>query len=284
MKIKKYLKAVRDAKIKVDLISISFIILMIFTLLLLMFILLESLFYFSPIYKKIILLTIFVAFSLTLLWIGISYVIINQNRYPSYSWKNLASIIGKNIFPNNDDTALNAYQIESQIKETQSKDLADNFIDDVAKKIADVNPEDIIDKEPLLNIKLITVIIMFISIITLSMFWKQSSDAFYRWKNYNKQFLAPKPFKLYSLTRNQHILGGEKISIIIMSEGQSPDSVLLKLTPIQITLNDRDSSIIELKTGKNLSGFYQFELPELFQDMNTVLLLMHNNSMKPGIL
>ena len=266
MKIQQYLKAVRDAKIKVDLISISFIIIMIFILLLLMFILLESVFYFSPIYKKIILLTIFVAFSLTLLWIGISYVIINQNRYPSYSWKNLASIIGKNIFPNNDDTALNAYQIESQIKETQSKDLADNFIDNVAKKIADVNPEHIIDKEPLLNIKLITVIIMFISIITLSMFWEQSSDAFYRWKNYNKQFLAPKPFKLYSLTRNQHILGGEKISIIIMSEGQSPDSVLLKLTPIQITLNDRDSSIIELKTGKNLSGFYQFELPELFQD------------------
>ena len=266
MKIQQYLKAVRDAKIKVDLVSISFIILMIFLFLLLMFILLESVFYFSPLYKKILLLTIFVAFSLTLLWIGISYVIINQNRYPSYSWRKLASIIGKNIFPNNDDTALNAYQIESQIKETQSKDLADNFIDNVAKKIAEVNPEDIIDKEPLFNIKLITVIIMFVSIITLSMFWEQSSDAFYRWKNYNKQFLAPKPFKLYSLTRNQHILGGEKISIIIMSEGQSPDSVLLRLTPTQITLNDRDTSIIELKTGKNLSGFYQFELPELFQD------------------
>ena len=266
MKIQQYLKAVRDAKIKVDLISISFIILMIFILLLLMFILLESVFYFSPLYKKIILVTIFFASSLTLLWLGISYVIINQNRYPSYSWRNLASIIGKNIFPNNVDTALNAYQIESQIKETQSKDLADNFIDSVAKKISDVNPEEIIDKEPLLNIKLITVIIMFISIITLSMFWEQSSDAFYRWKNYNKQFLAPKPFKLYSLTRNQHILGGEKISIIIMSEGQSPDSVLLRLTPTQITLNDRDSSIIELKTGKNLSEFYQFELPELFQD------------------
>ena len=145
MKIQQYLKAVRDAKIKVDLVSISFIIIMIFLFLLLMFILLESVFYFSPLYKKIILLTIFVAFSLTLLWIGISYVIINQNHYPSYSWRKLASIIGKNIFPNNDDTALNAYQIESQIKETQSKDLANNFIDDVAKKIADVNPQNIID-------------------------------------------------------------------------------------------------------------------------------------------
>ena len=98
MKIQQYLKAVRNAKIKVDLISISFIILMIFIVLLLMFILLESVFYFSPLYKKIILVTIVVAFSLTLLWIGISYVIINQNRYPNYSWRNLASTIGKNIF------------------------------------------------------------------------------------------------------------------------------------------------------------------------------------------
>ena len=155
MKIQQYLKAVRNAKIKVDLISISFIILMIFIVLLLMFILLESVFYFSPLYKKIMLVTIVVAFSLTLLWIGISYVIINQNRDPNYSWRNLASTIGKNIFPNNNDTALNAYQIESQIKETQSKDLADNFIDNVAKKIADVNPEHIIDKEPLLNIQVI---------------------------------------------------------------------------------------------------------------------------------
>ena len=86
------------------------------------------------------------------------------------------------------------------------------------------------------------------------------------WKNYNEKFLAPKPFKLYSLTRNQHILGGEKTSITIKSEGETPDSVLLRLNPTQITLNRRDSSIIELKVGLNDAGLYQFELPELFQD------------------
>ena len=51
-----------------------------------------------------------------------------------------------------------------------------------------------------------------------------------------------------------------------MSEGEATDSVLLKLIPIQMTLNHRDSSIIELRAGLNSSGFYQFELPELFQD------------------
>ena len=41
--------------------------------------------------------------------------------------------------------------------------------------------------------------------------------------NYNEKFLAPKPFKLHSLTRSQHILGGEKNSITIVSEGEDPD-------------------------------------------------------------
>ena len=266
MKIQKYLIAVKNAKIKVDLISIAFILLMIFIGLSLIFILLESVFYFSPVNKKIILIAIASLIILTICLLEIYYIAINQDRYRSYSWSKLASIIGKNIFPNKEDTAINAYQIETQTKKTQSQELADNFIDEVADKMSNVNPDDNIDKKSLLNIKFFTVSIMFISIIILSIFWERSSDAFYRWQNYDTQFFAPKPFKLFSLTRNQHILGGEKISITIISEGQPPDSVLLRLTPTQITLNKRDSSTIELQTGRNSSGFYQFELPELFQD------------------
>ncbi len=266
MKIQKYLKSVRNEKIKIDLASISFITIMIITGFLLIFLLLESVLYFSPFYKKLVLLSIIVLFLIIVLWLIISYIIITQNRNKKYTWNYLAKIIGKVIFPHNQDTALNAFQIESQINLTQSKDLANTFIDKTAKKIADINPNDIIDKSPLLNIKLMTAIIMLAAILILSISWEQSSDAFYRWKNYNEEFSAPKPFNLYSLTRNQHILGGEKTSITIMSEGENPDSVLLKLIPTQITLNHRDSSIIELKAGLNSSGLYQFELPELFQD------------------
>ena len=157
-----------------------------------------------------------------MIWLIISYIIIKQNRNKKYSWNYLAKIIGKVIFPKNKDTALNAFQIESQLKNNQSKDLADNFIDKIANKITNVDPNDIIDKKLLLNIKIRNTIVMFTSIIVLSIFWEQSSDAFYRWKNYNEEFLAPKPFKLYSLTKNQHILGGEKTSITIISEGEKP--------------------------------------------------------------
>ena len=123
MKIQKYLIAVRNAKIKVDLISIAFILLMIFIGLSLIFILLESVFYFSPVNKKIILIAIASLIILTICLLAISYIAINQDRYRSYSWSNLASIIGKNIFPNKEDTAINAYQIETQKKKINHKNL-----------------------------------------------------------------------------------------------------------------------------------------------------------------
>ena len=266
MKIQEYLNSVRREKIKVDLASISFVILMVFIGLSIIFLLSESIFYFSPSLKKLILVTSSFALFLVLLWLVITYVTIKNNRRKEYSWTYLASIIGKVIFPKNKDTALNAFQIESQKQKAHSLDLADAFIEKIANKVNDVNPNEIIDKNALLNIKFVTLVVMFISIIILSIFWDKSSGAFYRWKNYDQQFLAPKPFKLYSLTKNQNILGGEKISITIMSEGDTPDSVLLRLSPIQITLNSRDSSTIELKTTSDSSGLYQFELPQLFQD------------------
>ena len=107
---------------------------------------------------------------------------------------------------------------------------------------------------------------MFLSIISLSIFSKQSGNSFQRWKNYNERFYAPKPFQLYSLTKNQNILGGEKISITIISEGSTPDSIFLSLTPTQISTSERDSATITLKTTRDINGFYQFQLPELFQD------------------
>ena len=107
---------------------------------------------------------------------------------------------------------------------------------------------------------------MLINIIILTIFNQQSKKAFYRWKNYDLVFSAPKPFQLFSLSKNKHILGGEIISIEIASNGDSPDSVYLQLTPIQIAHNKRDSLILNLKSGANTNGIYEFLLPKLFQD------------------
>ena len=62
-----------------------------------------------------------------LLWLVISYIIIKQNRNKKYSWNYLAKIIGKVIFPKNQDTALNAFQIESQINKKSIKRFSKYF-------------------------------------------------------------------------------------------------------------------------------------------------------------
>ena len=63
----------------------------------LILILLESVFYFPPLYKKVVLLAIIFSFIIILFWLVISYVIIKQNRNKKYSWNYLAKIIGKVI-------------------------------------------------------------------------------------------------------------------------------------------------------------------------------------------
>ena len=266
MKISNYLKSLKLEKLKSDLFSTLFLLVIIITSISISLILLESVFYFSPGIKTLIIKTIFGAIIISIFFIGLFLFLVKNNYFKSYTWETLAKIIGKIIFPKNEDTALNAFQIETTKSRSQSNELANNFTKEVAKEMQKHNPSDLIDKRPLINLKMITVVVMFLSILSLSIFSKQSANSFYRWKNYSEKFHAPKPFQLYSLTKNQNILGGEKTSITIISKGSNPDSILLNLTPTQISTSKRDSATITLKSGRDINGFYQFQLPELFQD------------------
>ena len=76
MKIQKYLKSVRTEKIKMDLASISFVLLMILTALLVTLILLESVFYFPPFYKQLVLLAITLTFLIIIFTGGIAWLVL----------------------------------------------------------------------------------------------------------------------------------------------------------------------------------------------------------------
>jgi len=266
MKIKDYFKSVRNAKLKVELLSIIFIILGIFIFNITAFLLFESVFYFSSFTKKLILLSISSSLLLTGFWLIGFYINIIKNHNKKYSWKEIASLIGKVIFNKKKDGVLNAFQIENQNSETYSHELKKKAIDQISQKIKNVPPNSLINKKTLQNIKIFTTLIMLSSIIIFSIFRQESSNAFYRLSNYNKNFDAPKPYKLISISQNQSILGGEEIMINIIAEGGSPDTVFLKLSPIQISLKKRDSLEITLFSIKNSDGYYNFNLPKLFQD------------------
>ena len=277
MKISKYIQSLKIEKVKTDLLKMFFLFVLSFVTILVSLLFLEAIFYFTPKVKYLIIISLSGLIFLKIIFVIAFLFLIDKEYFKKYSGWNLAKIIGKDIFPHNQDTALNAYQIESTKNKNQSNQLAKSFTKDVAKEIGQYNPKELVNKKPLINIKVATTAIMLLAIILLSVFSKESHGAFYRWKRPSKIFYAPKPFKLYSLTRNNHILGGEKTSITIMSEGASPDTVYLNLSPTQISTSKRDSMTLILKSVRDMNGFYQFKLPALFQDYeyNAVVNAQH---------
>ena len=105
-----------------------------------------------------------------------------------------------------------------------------------------------------------------ISVLFFTFRYEKTKDAFYRWINPNTEFSVPKPFSLISLNGDIHILGGESTSIKIYSSGAKPDSVNLRLIPSQVATKERDSLSLQFSSHRSKSGFYSFQLPELFQD------------------
>ena len=165
MKIKDYLKLVRNMQVKTDLLSMFFIALSILISIITTFLLLESIFYFPPKLKTSILITtlisIIILFSLTIIYL----INISKNRSKKYSSEKIASIIGKKIFPNKQDTALNAFQIEQNSNKNHSKDLTKIFINRISKIINNFNPNDIVNNQKLIKVKYFTITLMLINII-----------------------------------------------------------------------------------------------------------------------
>ena len=266
MKIKKHLLNIRNARILHDL-TLFFLFLLITSIFVLLIgLLLESVFYFSPEIKTGVLWFFMVAIIIMLLWFIIIGIRVQTNNYYRYRWETLAHLIGQFCFPKKPDTAINAFQLEQNPDNNQSKALANSFIKKVSDTLNKIKASDILEPNHLTQIKQWTVGIMFLTILIFSVYWQKSADAFYRWKYYEKQFPAPKPFVLLSLSGNQHILGGEKTSVTIQAKLAEPDSALLRLRPTQTAIQKRDSLTLLFSTKRDPRGLYYFELPELFQD------------------
>ena len=103
-------------------------------------------------------------------------------------------------------------------------------------------------------------------IIIFSFNYQLSSESYFRLRNPNKVFLAPKPFQLLNTTGTLDILGGERPTIIIKSSTTIPDTIFLFLTPTQVSTKKRDSLRLKFYSPPKNSGEYIFELPELYQD------------------
>ena len=112
MKISDYIKSLKVEKVKSDLLRILFLFIISFVVIIVSLFLLETIFYFSPKVKKLTILSISGLVFLKIIFVIAFLLLVNKEYFNKYSGWSLARIIGKSIFPNNKDTALNALQIE----------------------------------------------------------------------------------------------------------------------------------------------------------------------------
>ena len=266
MMIKEYIQNFRFHFLKYNFFGNLIYIGIIGSILFLLLIFLESIFYFLPSTKLIIIYSLIFCISVFILYWITMFQMIKRDKIKSYRVNKFARILGEKLFPQKKDTIINALQLEHGSKEEESKTLADAYIKSILKKLYTFDLSLIIFKQNRSKLKAALLISWVFVIIMFSFNYQSSSDSYFRWSNPSQKFLSPKPFKLFNTTGPLHILGGEKSIITIKASSIISDTVLLQLTPTQVSTQKRDSLKLEFSCPPSKSGEFIFELPELYQD------------------
>ena len=274
--IKKIVLKIRNHLLKQDSLLGVFYIGIFYLIFFLFYIQLESIFYFSPNIKYNIIIFLAVSIIGLILLYGIQYYRATQGKIKKYTTKEISNSLGEKLYPNKKDKILNALQIESNIKKNESKELAKTFLNNISNDLYKINLIQLFKNDKIITIKQIFLIFLISIILIFSIRYEDSKYAFNRLIKPNKEFFAPKPFSLESLTGNLHILGGEIATININAINASPDTVILQLIPTQESIKARDSLKLEYFTMKDSNGIYEFELPKLFQDYSYKAIVKAN--------
>ena len=266
MSVKKYIQNFRSQFLKYIFTGNLIYIGLIGSVLFLLLILLESIFYFSPKVKLMIIYVIAISFTaFTVYWLAI-FQLIKRENIKSYKIKKFAMILGEKLFPKRKDTILNAMQLEYGSIGHESESLANAYIRSILQKLKNFDFTILIVKRNRSRLKWSLLFTWIFVIIIFSFNYQLSSESFSRLRNADKVFYAPKPFKLLNTTGTLDILGGERPTIIIKSSKTIPDSIFLYLTPTQVSTKKRDSLRLKFHSLPNDSDEYLFDLPELYQD------------------
>ena len=253
------LSKIRQAAIRTDLFTLSWLLYTGVIISVLCLILLEGIFYFSPevrygMWWATLIIGIFGFISA----VGLGFFI-KQNKIYRYTWSGLSRKTGMLAFKN-DDAVLNALQLERSASNSQSKDLSSSYIKSVVDELKELNLRSLFPVKRADRWQRITLGTLIGSILVLSLTWTHSSEAVFRWAHPRTSFPIPLPFSIANETGHIHLLGGDPAEIAFSIQDGSPDSVYLELTPI----GGADSELYA--AGIDSSGKYRFELKEVFQD------------------
>ena len=266
MKIEKYITSLRSLLLKKQLL-VHILLLGIFgSIIFIGLIFLESIFYFAPKTKLSILgfLAIAKLFFITF-WL-IYHQRSIKNKIYRYKTISLSKALGEKLYPDRTDTILNALQLESSTNENESDSLANSYIKTIRQKLKRLDLSLLIDRKNIFNLKKYLIVTWVLVILLLSWNYSTFADAFNRLSSPRLNFPAPKPFDLFSLSGNIHILGGDESEIKIKASPIISDTIYLYLTPCQASTKKRDSLTLQFSGLPDASGEHIFKLPKLFQD------------------
>lgn len=253
------LSKIRQAAIRADVFTLSWLLYTSGIVSVLCLILLESVFYFSPQVRYGIWITAAILVLLGLSAAAVLGILIVKNKIYRYTWSGLSRRTGSLAFKNTDDV-LNALQLERSAAQSQSKELSASFISSV---LSDLKQLDLATLFPLKRAERwqhITLATLVGSLLVLSLTWTHSSEAVFRWAHPRTSFPVPTPFSITNKTGHIHLLGGDPAEIVFSVQDGEPDSVYLSLTPAV-------GGVTELyAAGIDSSSSYTFQLKEVFQD------------------
>ena len=261
--IKKYLLQIRFQFIKSDLKVLLWRIYSASIIILLLALTIENIFYLSSSIRIKFWISIGILFITLITLLSLASVRIKNNRFKNYKLEYIAKITGRFAFSKK-DTLINALQIENSKENIYSKDLSNTFINQTIDELSKLNLSLLFPTRKIYLWKMITLISLIITLLSLISTWKHSVSSMYRLAHAKTEFVAPKPFEIIGVTRHLNILGGDNANITFKSNGEPPDSIFIEFKPLFNTQN-KDSLII-FTAQKSNNNEYRFQFLKIYQN------------------
>ncbi|MFQ6609617.1 MAG: hypothetical protein ACE5D7_02335 [Fidelibacterota bacterium] len=256
--IQKFLHNIRINHSKIGLLNSLLVYLLIAIPVLLIFILMESVFYLSS-ETRIDLVTMFLTLSGSgIIYIIVKYLIHRNGWFGNSSDKTIASWISR-IDDEIRDRLLNAYQLEKEmIRSGGENDLINGAIKRILEFIQK-KPSENFTKRVNGNLKRWISFALLIALTSIIVSYQFSFPALNRLTHPDVDFPVPLPFSLVSLTGDQSILGGDSLTISIAGIGSLPDSISLSWK----TRNQTQHS-----TAGRINDIYSFQFLDIKSDLD----------------
>ncbi len=161
------------------------------------------------------------------------------------------------------DKLSNALQLYPVInsKKSYSGTLADAAFEEISNEVIERRFDVIVNRKKLKNAFLRFLVALVLFVLSFSLYSFKLMPAFDRLLNFNTSFLPPVPYTLTVEPMKQTVIKGEPVVVKIVSTGDYPEFIRLKIKEIQQEKYD------EIKLYPDDKGYYNYKIPSVKKDL-----------------